>query len=221
MKGRDYMEQWRVEKAEMVKRYHQQNQILPKGGVLFTGSSLMEMFPIEQWVAGMPDPRLLVYNRGVGGYTTKDLLPILDICVWELKPKKVFINIGTNDLSDPNDSVEAMIARYDEILTQIEEHLPGVPIYLMAYYPVNPDAAPNDQVREWLMVRTNEKIAAANREVQKLAEKHGQRFIDLNAPLMDKRGRLKAEYTIEGVHMNEEGYRAIFDDVMRYVMEEK
>lgn len=28
----------------MVKRYHQQNQILPKGGVLFTGSSLMEMF---------------------------------------------------------------------------------------------------------------------------------------------------------------------------------
>jgi len=36
---------------------------------------------------------------------------------------------------------------------------------------------------------------------------------------MDEQGRLKAEYTIEGVHMNEKGYRAIFDDVMRYVME--
>ena len=213
------MEQWRIEKAEMVKRYHQQNQILPKGGVLFTGSSLMEMFPIEQWVAEMPEPRLIVYNRGVGGYTTKDLLPILDICVWELEPKKVFINIGTNDLSDPNDSVAGMITRYEEILTRIEEHLPGVPVYVMAYYPVNPEAAPNDQVREWLKVRTNEKIAAANLEVRKLAEKHGQRFIDLNAPLMDEQGRLKAEYTIEGVHMNEKGYRAIFDDVMRYVVE--
>ena len=215
------MEQWRIEKAEMVKRYHQQNLQLPKGGTLFAGSSLMEMFPIEQWVAEMTEPRPLVYNRGVGGYTTKDLLPILDICVWELKPRKVFINIGTNDLSDPNNSVEGMIARYDEILTRIEEHLPGVLIYLMAYYPVNPDAAPNDQVREWLKVRTNEKIAVANAEVRKLAEEHGQRFIDLNTPLMDEQGRLKAEYTIEGVHMNEDGYRAIFDDVMRYVMEEE
>jgi len=213
------MEKWRIEKAEMVKRYHQQNQLLPKGGVLFAGSSLMEMFPIEQWVAEMPEPRPLVYNRGVGGYTTKDLIPILDICVWELEPIKVFINIGTNDLSDPNDSVAGMITRYEEILTQIEEHLPGVPIYVMAYYPVNPEAAPDDQVREWLKVRTNGKIAAANWEVRKLAEKHGQRFIDLNAPLMDEQGRLKAEYTIEGVHMNEKGYRAIFDDVMRYVME--
>jgi len=215
------MEQWRIEKAEMVKRYHEQNQLLPKGGVLFAGSSLMEMFPIEQWVAEMPEPRPLVYNRGVGGYTTKDLIPILDTCVWELEPKKVFINIGTNDLSDPNDSVAGMITRYKEILTRIEEHLPGVPTYLMAYYPVNPEAAPDDQVREWLKVRTNEKIAAANLEVRKLAEKHGQRFIDLNAPLMDEQGRLKAEYTIEGVHMNEKGYRAIFDDVMRYVMEGK
>ena len=215
------MEQWRIEKAEMVKRYHEQNQLLPKGGVLFAGSSLMEMFPIEQWVAEMPEPRPLVYNRGVGGYTTKDLIPILDICVWELEPKKVFINIGTNDLSDPNDSVAGMITRYKEILTRIEEHLPGVPVYVMAYYPVNSEAAPNDQVREWLKVRTNEKIAAANLEVRKLAEKHGQRFIDLNAPLMDEQGRLKAEYTIEGVHMNEKGYRVIFDDVMRYVMEGK
>ena len=70
-------------------------------------------------------------------------------------------------------------------------------------------------------MRTNDKIAAANDEVRKLAEKHGQLFIDLNTPLMDEQGRLKAEYTIEGVHMNEDGYRAIFDDVMRYVMEEE
>lgn len=61
------MEQWRIEKAEMVKRYHEQNLLLPKGGVLFTGSSLMEMLPIEQWVAELPEPRPVVYNRGVGG----------------------------------------------------------------------------------------------------------------------------------------------------------
>ena len=213
------MEQWRIEKAELVKRYHQENMSVPKGGIVFVGSSLMEMFPIEQWVSEMPEPRPLVYNRGVGGYTTKDLLPILDICVWEPEPKKVFINIGTNDLSDPMDSVTELMKRYDQILTQIEDHLPGVPIYLMAYYPVNPEAAPDDQVREWLKIRTNEKIDEANREVRKMAEKHGQRYIDLNAPLKDEQGRLKKEYTIEGVHINHPGYRAIFDELMRCAME--
>ena len=214
------MEQWRIEKAELVKQYHLQNLSAEKNGIVFAGSSLMEMFPIEQWVAEMPEPKPIVYNRGVGGYTTIDLLPILDICVWELQPRKVFINIGTNDLSYPEQTIEAIMGRYDQILMQIEEHLPGVPIYLMAYYPVNPEAAANDQVREWLKVRSNEKISVANEEVKKLAEKHHQRFIDLNGPLTDEQGRLKAEYTIEGVHINHDGYRAIFTDLMRYAMEE-
>ena len=213
------MEAWRKEKAELVRRYHEQNQTAVKGGVVFAGSSLMEMFPVEQWVRELPAPKPAVYNRGVGGYTTVDYLPILDICVWEMELRKVFINIGTNDLSDPEDSIEALMERYDEIIRQIEAHLPGVPIYLMAYYPVNPEAAPDENTREWLRIRTNEKIAAANKQVRKLAEKHGQRYIDLNAALTDGQGRLKAEYTIEGVHINHDGYRAIFDELMRYAME--
>ena len=36
---------------------------------------------------------------------------------------------------------------------------------------------------------------------------------------MDEQGRLKAEYTIEGLHINEDGYRAIYDDIMVYVKE--
>ena len=71
-----------------------------------------------------------------------------------------------------------------------------------------------------LLIRTNEKIKAANEQVKKLAEKHGQRYIDVNAPLTDGQGRLKAEYTIEGMHIKPEGYRAIFDDVMKYVNEQ-
>ena len=44
------MEAWREEKAQLVRRYHEQNQTAVKGGVVFAGSSLMEMFPIEEWV---------------------------------------------------------------------------------------------------------------------------------------------------------------------------
>ena len=74
-------------------------------------------------------------------------------------------------------------------------------------------------MKECLKIRTNEKINTANAEVEKLAKKHNQRFININEKLKDDQGRLKAEYTIEGLHINETGYRAIYDDFMKYVHE--
>lgn len=211
-------EAWRLEKEQMVRDFHVRNQSAVKGQIAFIGSSLMEMFPIEEWVKELGRDAPVVYNRGVGGYRTTDLLPILDTCVFELEPRKVFINIGTNDLSDPDIPIEKVMEQYDRIITQIEEKLPGVVIYMMAYYPVNYEAAA-EEMRPCLLIRTNEKIRAANEQVEKLAAKHGQRYINVNAPLMDEQGRLRAEYTIEGMHIKPEGYRAIFDDVMKYVRE--
>ena len=211
-------ETWRLEKEQMVKDFHVWNKDAIKGQTVFTGSSLMEMFPIEKWVKKLGPNAPIVYNRGVGGYRTTDLLPILDACVFELKPRKVFINIGTNDLSDGNIPLEAVMSNYDRIITQIEEKLPGVIIYMMAYYPINYEAA-TEEMKPCLLVRTNEKINRANELVAQLAAKHGQKYINVNAPLMDEQGRLKAQYTIEGMHIKPEGYRAIFKDIMAYVME--
>ncbi|MGN0379955.1 MAG: lysophospholipase, partial [Butyrivibrio sp.] len=91
-------------------------------------------------------------------------------------------------------------------------------IYMMAYYPVNYEAA-TEEMKPCILIRSNEKINEANKLVEQIARKHGQKFINVNAPLMDNSGRLKAEYTIEGIHIKPEGYRAIFEDVMKYVNE--
>lgn len=211
-------ETWRLEKEQMVKDFHVWNKDAIKGQTVFTGSSLMEMFPIEKWVKELGPNAPIVYNRGVGGYRTTDLLPILDACVFELTPRKVFINIGTNDLSDDNISLETVMSNYDRIITQIEEKLPSVIIYMMAYYPINYEAA-TEEMKPCLLIRTNEKINRANELVAQLAAKHGQKYINVNAPLMDEQGRLKAQYTIEGMHIKPEGYRAIFEDIMAYVIE--
>ena len=211
-------EPWRLEKEQMVRDFHVWNESALKGQIVFTGSSLMEMFPIHEWAKELGEDAPIIYNRGVGGYKTSDLLPILDACVFELEPRKVFINIGTNDLSDPSLSMEQIMDNYDKIITMIEEKLPGVAIYMMAYYPINYEVV-TEEMKPGLLIRTNEKIRAANEQVKKLAEKHGQKYIDVNAPLTDEQGRLKAEYTIEGMHIKPEGYRAIFGDVMRYVNE--
>lgn len=205
------------DKEMKVERYREANKTARKGQVVFAGSSLMEMFPIEKLLKEHNDPPV-IYNRGIGGFITDELMQVLDVCVTDLSPSKVFINIGTNDLSWESIPISQMIAHYDEILTTIEEKVPGVKIYLMAYYPVNYEAA-TEQMKECLKIRTNEKIALANEEVKKLAARHNQSYIDVNRNLKDEQGRLKAEYTIEGMHIKEEGYRVIYEDVMRYVKE--
>ncbi len=75
--------------------------------------------------------------------------------------------------------------------------------------------------RLFINIGTNERINEANEAVKVLAQKHHARYIDINAPLKDAQGNLKAEYTIEGMHITEEGYRSIFPEFMKYAMESK
>lgn len=203
--------QWKLE------RYREWNRNVKKGQIVCAGSSLMEMFPVEKWAAEAQPP-VIVYNRGIGGFVTSELLDAMDVCILALEPSRLFINIGTNDLSDARIPVADIMCNYEEILKRTEQALPEIEIYLMAYYPINEEAAA-EEMKPCLRVRTNEKINAANAEVKKLAEKHGQRYIDIAGSLRDGQGRLKAEYTIEGMHIKEEGYRAIFPEFMKYAME--
>ncbi len=205
------------DKEMKVERFRELNKNVIHGKTVFAGSSLMEMFPINKLLGEHNDPTV-IYNRGIGGFISAELLAVIDVCVLQLEPSRVFINIGTNDLSDSRIPVQHLMDNYDKIITAIENHIPKVEIYLMAYYPVNYEAAA-ENMKECLKIRNNEKIAAANKEVEKLAAKHGQKYIDINKNLKDSQGRLKAEFTIEGLHINEDGYRAIYDDIMKYVKE--
>ncbi len=205
------------DKEKKILRYREENKAVKYGQTVFTGSSLMEMFPINKLLAEYNDSEI-VYNRGIGGFVSRELLEVIDVCAIDLKPSKIFINIGTNDLSDSSIPISELIENYDKIISEIETKLPNTIIYLMAYYPVNYEAA-DENMKECLKIRNNEKIRIANTEVKKLAEKHSQRYIDINKNLMDEQGRLRAEYTIEGLHINEDGYRAVYHDIITYVKE--
>lgn len=207
-----------TDKEIKIERYREENKTAQKGQIVFTGSSLMEMFPINKLLKEHGDDTI-IYNRGIGGFISDELLAVIDVCAIDLMPSKVFINIGTNDLSWSSIPISQLMNNYDKIISAIENAVPDVKIYLMAYYPVNYEAAA-EEMKECLKIRTNEKISAANVEVKKLAGKHGQRYIDINRNLKDEQGRLKAEYTIEGMHINEDGYRAVYDDIMEYVREQ-
>lgn len=211
-------EQW----AEMAQRqdreklesYRQLNRLAKKGQVVFTGSSLMEQFPLNEMLQGEALP-YRVYNRGMSGFVAPQLLQVLDVCVYELAPAHVFLNIGTNDMSRPDYRQEALLACYRRILEEILSHVPGVKLHLLAYYPVNPDLEGQEGwAAEALRHRTNQVLREANRGVEALAREMGAEYLDLNAPLLDSQGRLRAQYTKEGIHLYPAGYQAVLGELL-------
>ena len=210
------MEKFAAEKREKVERYRHLNMFVRPHQILFAGSSLMEQFPIYELLMDLQLP-YIVYNRGIGGYTTQELMESIDVCIYDLQPDHIYLNIGTNDLNGPDYSQDEMIARYRSIVEGIYEHLPGVSLNLLAYYPVNPGAAPNQQMAEIFRWRTNDRIRSANAAVKKLAEEMGARFIDLNEGITDENGELKAEYTIDGMHMYGDGYVPVLKALLPYL----
>lgn len=217
-----WMERSAAEKKDKVERFRRLNPYVKKGQVLFAGSSLMEQFPIYEFLQDFDIP-LTIYNRGVGGFTSAELQENIRECILDVQPSHLFINIGTNDLNTPDYSEEALISRYRDILVQVKQALPDVKLYLLAYYPGNPVVA-QGWVSMALKVRTNARIASANKAVAALAQEMGGTYLDLNRGLYDEQGNLKEEFTIEGMHMYANGYKAVLDEllpVLLQVAEEK
>lgn len=157
----------------------------------------MENFPINELQQTL-DKSYCIYNRGVDGFTTTELLTSMEECIFELEPAKVFINIGTNDIGSPGYKKEDLLANYDTILTQIGEKLPDCKVYVMAYYPVNAKAVfpsiDESTKEDMFKTRTNQAILDANESIQELAKKHQYEFINVNEGLIDSEGNLKEEY---------------------------
>ena len=211
------IERFNQEKERKLANYRQQNAYVRKGQVLFTGSSLMENFPVTEYCQdeGLP----VAYNRGIGGYVTDEFLAAVDTVLLDLQPRKLFINIGTNDIRpmpEGGDWFAHLSANYRKICEIIREKLPDTVVYMMAYYPVNlnvPAAKENPSIQ----VRTNENLAKANRMVSALASEFGFHYIDVNDGLKDAEGNLQAEHTADGIHFDAAAYRTVFDRLKQYL----
>ncbi len=215
-----FMAMNKEDQRKLVRNYKALNAVAKKGQIVFTGSSLMQQFPIQELALSLDLP-LKVYNRGIGGYTTDDFLREIDTMLLDLEPSKFFINIGTNDMTDRvygDKWMDHLFENYESIISQARQKLPEAEIYMMAYYPTNhhlPNA--EDWAKDMLKQRSIENITACNEKVAKLAEKYGCHYIDCNQGLCDERGEQKAEFAVDGVHMYAEAYKIVFDNLKQYL----
>lgn len=211
---RDYMiEAGRRDREQKYEKYRRLNAFCEKGQILFTGSSLMEYFPVVEMTEGMTKRK--VYNRGVGGSTSFEFLDHIDAVLFDPEPSVVFLNIGTNDLSRPDYTHEGLKERYRFIFTQIAERLPDTKVYFMAFYPMNEAKMPHPMA---FGLRTNELTTEANAAVKEVcAEFSFVEYLDCNEGLKDEAGKLKEEFAIDGVHMWPEAYALVLEKLRPYL----
>jgi len=206
-----------------IERFKHLNSFAKKGHLVFAGSSLAEQFPINEMLQNYREERLrdiIIYKRGIGGDVTTNLLQDLNLCVLDLEPSKLFINIGTNDMGKPGYLEMTLFDNYRLILQRIVEALPNIELFIMSYYPVNKSASDHlpQEFRDLMFsTRTNENITHANQQLMLLAQEFNATYIDVTTVLLDDDNQLKREYTAEGVHLWPNGYQQVLDILVNYL----
>ncbi len=213
------------QKRNKIRIYKMLNQNVNKEQIVLVGSSLMEWFPIKEMLQSQGITlKKEIYNRGIASFTTTEFLQVIDTCVFDLEPSKIFINIGSNDIgamgSEPYKK-ENLLNNYKLILEQIKTKLPNCKVYVMAYYPINTDddfgLDPQQKIAVF-STRTNSLIAEANDGIEKLTKTFGFEYINVNNGLTDTKGNLKKEFAIEGMHLLPNAYELILSNLMKYLV---
>lgn len=167
--------------------------------VVFMGNSITDGWSNARpdFFAGKP-----YINRGIAGQTTPQMLVRFRADVIRLKPAVVVILGGTNDIAgNMGPSTLEMIE--DNILSMAQlAKANGIKVVLCSVlpvldYPWKPGVEPAD------------KVIALNKLLKSDAEKGGITYVDYYSAMVNDQKGMKAEYSGDGVHPNEAGYKVM------------
>jgi lysophospholipase L1-like esterase len=169
-----------------------------KSDYVFVGTSLTQGFPLQE---AFNDLRLK--NRGIGGNTTSDILSRIDDVI-KGKPKKVFLEAGTNDINKYT-TIDTPLKNIEAIAFKIVKSSPNTKLYIQSILPFGgkKEAAP---------------IKELNKRVAAFCHENYIEFINLY-PAYIKNGLLNKDYTIDGTHLNGKGYSIWTAKLKNYIKE--
>ena len=137
-------------------------------------------------------PGVTIYNFGVGGDTTDDVVARLGDVI-NAQPTIVALLIGTNDLAWRR-SVEHIVRNIETILVTVRKELPDARILVQSVLPRGHEFA--EQIRD------------INRHLWQFSPTVHAQWLDLWPAMALDDGELNPTYTDDRLHLNEEGYRA-------------
>jgi lysophospholipase L1-like esterase len=163
--------------------------------VVFLGNSITAN---TDWAELLDLPQ--AKNRGISGDITYGVLERLSDIIAG-KPAKVFVLIGINDVSR-NIPDSLIIANHKKIISRIKAGSPGTKIYFYTLLPVNSsfNKFPNHYNKD-------QHILAINEAIRSYAKVFKITIIDLYPNFLDEQNHLRAEYTLDGLHLTAAGYK--------------
>ena len=188
----------------VTKKVEKEVQVVPDN-YLFLGDSLTDYFDLETYFPGQP-----VVNSGIAGNTTDQILASMKTRVYDYNPSKIFLLIGTNDLRDGK-AQEAVVQNVEKIIEEIQTNRKQAEIFVESLYPVN------GSVSSAGGVRSNEAIQNINAQLEKYCKKKNLTYIDMYSKLQDEQGNLQTQYTVDGLHLNDEGYQIVAGVLQKYM----
>lgn len=183
------------------KTSHLKTLPINEGQIIMLGNSITAEC---EWSELLENPNIL--NRGVIGDGTSDILNRLDDVI-AMKPRKIFLLIGVNDLLFL--PLSKISENYEKIVVRLLTESPATKLYLESVLPINNSFRRNGM--------KNEDINILNKNIEQIAQKRGQVFINLNEKFKNTEGGLNPEYSLDGIHLNGKGYLLFKDIISSYI----
>jgi lysophospholipase L1-like esterase len=182
------------------KYYHQkvsQFKKLPvsKGEIILLGNSITDG---GEWSEVFTDSN--IKNRGISGDNSIGILNRIDE-IYNRKPSKVFVMIGVNDLKNGL-SVDSIYKNMISIVSILKSHSPETKVFIQSILPVN------DNFKQFVAHTSKATdIPLLNEKLKTNTQKYNYTFLDFYGSFVDLTGKLKSEYTNDGLHLLGKGYQ--------------
>ncbi|MEM6423813.1 MAG: GDSL-type esterase/lipase family protein [Cyanobacteria bacterium P01_D01_bin.128] len=165
---------------------------------ILLGDSISLWFPPE-----LLPTRQTWLNQGISGDTTgrlRDRLTILD----PVPADKIFVMIGINDLiwGQPD---AVILENYRYIVQTLRTRHPNATVIVQS---ILPHAAENAtwSERDRLLALPNRRIRTLNGAIEQIAAEAEATYLNLYPLFADSQGRLRTDFTTDGLHLNAQGY---------------
>ena len=151
-----------------------------------------------------------VKNRGIVGDIIPGFFERLEP-ILKGQPRKIFIMGGVNDISH-GVSADSIVSAMTQVVTTIQARCPKTEIYVQRMLPFNND------VRLWKLLKGREQVVVdGNKGLESMCQRLGVTFINLYPLFVGENGKMKPEYTNDGLHLMGGAYLIWRDALLPYI----
>ena len=180
--------------------------------IVMLGDSITDYYNLNEFYG---EDKLIV-NSGISGNRISDISNNLKSRVYNYNPSKIFLLIGINDILWDYADTNYVYDKTIELVNQIQNKLPNTKIYIESIYPVNPEI--NNHFNGVDVDRVNNTVNEVNKKLKEYSKDHSEiKYIDLSSKLVNENNEFSLEYSDDGLHPNENGYKLITSILKKYM----